>query len=168
MMRSILVPLAIVAAIPFALPADTKPDFSGEWKLNIDKSNFGPLPPPESETRTIEHVDPSFSIKQVRVGGGMGDFTTEMKYTTDGKESVNKIETPNGALEIKTTMNWEGKALIVKSKFNIQGMDMTSEGHWELSEDGKTLTMNDKLSTPQGDFEMSQVFDKAAAAAKTQ
>src|SRR5215472_11812904 len=101
-MRSILVPLAIVAAIPFAVAADTKPDFSGEWKLNIDKSNFGPMPPPESETRTIEHADPSLNVKSVQVGG-IGDMTTEMKFSTDGKESVNTVKTPNGDLTIKTT-----------------------------------------------------------------
>jgi len=166
-MRSILVPLAIVAAIPFAVAADTKPDFSGEWKLNIDKSNFGPMPPPESETRTIEHADPSLNVKSVQVGG-IGDMTTEMKFSTDGKESVNTVKTPNGDLTIKTTMSWEGKALIAKSTFDIQGMDVHSEDHWELSEDGKTMTVNQKIVTPQGDFEASRVYDKAAAAAKTQ
>jgi hypothetical protein len=168
MMRSVLVPLAVLAAIPFALAADTKPDFSGEWKLNVDKSNFGPMPPPESETRTITHADPSLNVKSVRTGG-TGDMSTEMKFTTDGKESVNKIETPGGAIEIKTTMSWEGKALIAKSKLEVQGMDINSEDHWELSEDGKTLTVNQKVTTPQGDFEASQVFDKAATApAKSQ
>ena len=167
MMRSILVPLAIVAVIPFALPADTKPDLSGEWKLNLDKSNFGPMPPPETETRTIQHADPSLSVKSVRTGG-MGDLTTEMNFTTDGKESVNKIETPNGAIEIKTTMNWKGKVLVAKSKLDVQGMEINSVDHWELSDDGKTLTVNQKVTTPQGDFEASQVFEKAAAAAKTQ
>ena len=165
MIRSVLVPVAMLAAMSFGVSADTKPDFSGEWKLNIDKSNFGPMPPPESETRTIQHADPSLSVKSVRVGG-MGDVTTDMKFTTDGKESVNNVKPPNGDIEIKTTMNWEGKTLVAKNKLQIQGMDITSEEHWDLSEDGKTLTMNQKISTPQGDFEASQVFDKAAAASE--
>ena len=163
-MRTILVPLAIAAMMPFAAAADAKPDFSGEWKLNVDKSNFGPMPPPESETRTIAHADPALSVKSVRVGG-TGDVTTDLKFTTDGKESVNTIKTPAGEIEMKTTMNWEGNALVGKSKLAVQGMDITSEDHWEMSEDGKTLTVNQKISTPQGDFEASQVYDKAAAAA---
>ena len=115
MMRTILVPLAIAAMMPFAAAADAKPDFSGEWKLNVDKSNFGPMPPPESETRTIAHADPALSVKSVRVGG-TGDVTTDLKFTTDGKESVNTIKTPAGEIEMKTTMNWEGNALVGKSK----------------------------------------------------
>ncbi len=164
MIRSVLLSLAVLAAIPFAVSADAKPDFSGEWKLNLDKSNFGPMPPPESETRTIEHADPSLAVKSVRTGG-TGDMTTEMKFSTDGKETVNNIKTPNGDIEIKTTMNWEGKALVAKSKLDIQGMGVTSEDHWELSEDGKTLTVNQKVSTPQGDFEASQVFEKSGTPA---
>jgi hypothetical protein len=162
MNRRIFALVACAAAALTVAAADTKPDLSGEWKLNIDKSNFGPMPPPESETRTINHADPTLNMKLVRVGG-IGDVTTDLNYTTDGKEAVNTIKTPNGDLEVKTTMTWEGKNLLEKSKLNLQGMDIAIEGRWELSEDGKTLTLNIKTSTPQGDFEGSQVYDKADA-----
>jgi hypothetical protein len=161
--RRVLILAAVVAAAAFAAPADSKPDLSGDWKLNIEKSNFGPMPGPDSEVRTIDHKDPALGIHSVRTGGPQGDATTDTKFTTDGKEVVNTIKTPNGDLEIKTTMTWEDKTLVATSKLDIQGMDISVVEKWELSEDGKLLTINGKINTPQGDFETSQVFDKAAA-----
>jgi hypothetical protein len=164
MTRRVVLLAAAMAAAVFAAPADTKPDFSGEWKLNVEKSNFGPMPGPDSEVRTIVHKDPDLSVKSVRSGGPMGDATVEMKFTTDGKECVNTIKTPNGDLEIKSTLGWDGQNLTNNSKLAVQGMDITSKEKWELSEDGKVLTISQNISTPQGDFETSSVFDKAASA----
>ena len=39
--------------------AQAKTDFSGTWKLNTGKSDFGPMPPPDSMTQKITHQDPS-------------------------------------------------------------------------------------------------------------
>ncbi len=51
----------IAAAAGMALAAD-KPDFSGDWKMDADKSVFGPMPPPTSMTRKIDHKDPEISV----------------------------------------------------------------------------------------------------------
>ena len=161
MTRRLLVLAAVVAAAAFAAPADSKPDYSGEWKLNIEKSNFGPMPGPDSEVLTIVHKDPSVTEHQARVGGPMGDATVDFKFTTDGNESSNTIKTPNGDIEMKTTMAWDGDSLTSTSKLDIQGMEINVTSKWELSTDGKVLTMNSKIGTPQGDFETSQVYDKA-------
>ena len=58
--------LACAAAVLTASAmAAGKPDFSGEWKLNIDKSNFGPIPPPTSLTQTVDHKDPALNVTTV-------------------------------------------------------------------------------------------------------
>ena len=45
-MRKISITLA-AAVFAFALlAAQTKPDFSGTWKVNVQKSDFGPFPTP--------------------------------------------------------------------------------------------------------------------------
>src|SRR5277367_4263573 len=38
------------------------PNFSGDWKMNIAKSDFGPVPAPEVLTRAIKHTDPALEI----------------------------------------------------------------------------------------------------------
>jgi len=164
MNRRVFALSAIVAAACFAAPADSKPDFSGDWKLNVDKSNFGPMPGPESSTRKIVHKDPDVAVTTTQTGGPQGDMTTDVKFTTDGKEVTNVIKTPNGDIEIKTTGTWDGKDIKTNNKLNIQGMDITSEERMALSDDGKVLTNTQKISTPQGDFEVSLVFEKLTPA----
>ena len=48
----------VLAAACFAFAAtaqNSKPNFSGTWELDTAKSDFGPLPAPEKQTRVIEH-----------------------------------------------------------------------------------------------------------------
>lgn len=163
MTRRLFALSALLAAACFTAPADSKPDFSGEWKLNVDKSNFGPMPAPTTATRKIVHKDPDVNIESSQ-SGPQGDMTTNIKFTTDGKETTNTINTPNGDIEIKTTGSWDGKEIKTNNKLNIQGMDITSEERMSLSEDGKVMTNTQKISTPQGDFETSMVFEKVTPA----
>lgn len=148
--------LACAAAV-LTVPAMAagKPDFSGEWKLNVDKSNFGPIPPPTSETQKIDHKDPV--VKILTNHNGMdGEYTTDLTYTTDGKESKNTVR---GA-EAKSIAKWDGDALAVDTKVDYQGMEITLKVTMKLSEDGKTINATTKIVTPQGDFDMASVLEK--------
>jgi hypothetical protein len=165
MIRRLVLVAAICAAAVCAAPADTRPDFSGDWKINVDKSNFGPMPAPATMTRTIVQKDNEMTIHSTQTGD-QGDMTNDMKLSTDGKESVNTLKTPNGDIQIKTTAMWDGPALSSKSKFEIQGMEISSSEKWTMGTDGKSMTIAQVINTPQGDFELSYVFDKAAAGTK--
>ena len=99
MNRRVFALSAIVAAACFAAPADSKPDFSGDWKLNVEKSNFGPMPGPESSTRKIVHKDPEVAVTTTQTGGPQGDMTTDIKFTTDGKEATNVIKNGKGKMK---------------------------------------------------------------------
>jgi len=153
--RSVLSILALASLTATLASAADKPNFSGSWKLNTDKSDFGPVPPPEKMARTITHADPSLKYSSVSVGP-QGEQKTEASYTTDGKESVNKL----GGAEIKGVAAWDGENLTIKYKREVQGMDISFAENWTLSADGKVLTIVNNLSTPQGDFALKMVLDK--------
>lgn len=139
-----------------ACAAFAKPNLSGDWKLNPAKSDFGPMPAPEKMTRKIGHKDPVLKSIQVQ-SGQQGEVTSELTYTTDGKESVNK--TARG--EVKGTAKWENDSIVIDSKREIQGVgEITQHEVWSLSADGKTLTVVNKLNTPQGEFEIKTVLEK--------
>jgi hypothetical protein len=146
---------AAVLSLVLSAGAFAKPNFSGNWKLNGDKSEFGPMPPPEKFERTVSHEDPTLKWNQIQVGP-QGEVKSEMTYTTDGKPSTNK--TPRG--EVTGTAAWDGDAITITTKREVQGMEITQAEKWLLSEDGKTLTINNKITAPQGEFELKFVFDK--------
>lgn len=145
--------LALTALLGFA--AD-KPNFSGVWKINSAKSDFGPMPQgPDKFERTIDHKDPAIKITTVQSMGG-NERTTNVEYTINGQEQT--IKTAMG--EYKATPTWKDAILEVSAKREMQGMEIKSLESWSLSSDGKVLTVETKLSTPQGDFTMKFVLDK--------
>jgi hypothetical protein len=137
------------------LVAADKPDFSGNWKLNVDKSDFGPMPKPEKADYTIIHKDPEMNVKSVAVGS-MGEMTNEVKILTDGTEFTNTVR----GQEVKGTAKWDGKTLVVTQKLEIQGTAITFVQKWTLSDDGKSIVQEVNISTPQGEVAQKAVLDK--------
>ncbi len=154
-MRTFLKCALAVAILSSTALAD-KPNFSGEWSLNIDKSNLGPMPPPTSMTRKVDHADPALSFTEAVVGSPQGDQTVTIKVTTDGKESTNQMM-GNPA---KTTASWQGNTLVINMSMDFQGTEIKLTDKWELAEDGKTLTDNRHVVIPQGEFDITYILNK--------
>jgi hypothetical protein len=137
-----------------ALSAQAAPNFSGDWKLNNAKSDFGGIPAPELLTRTIKHDDPALEIT-THNKGAQGESTTQLKYTTDGKECINKL--PSG--DAKGTAKWQGYSLVIDSSREFQGGVSTQKETWTLTDGGKTLTILNHVSG-QREFNVKYVFEK--------
>jgi len=147
--------LIIAALAGMALAAD-KPNFSGDWKMNAAKSNFGPIPAPATYTRKVTHVEPSITIENTQTGTALGDQHDTRTYTTDGKEVSYQA---NGA-DVKAAITWDGNALLINSKASIQGMEIVIKDTITLADDGKTMTDAVHVASPQGDIDLALVFDK--------
>jgi hypothetical protein len=154
-MKSICIGLLAAALASIAHAAD-KPDFSGDWKLNAAKSNFGPVPAPATYTRKVTHAEPSITIENTQTGTPMGDQHDTRTYTTDGKEISYQA---NGA-DVKAALTWDGDALQLNSKASIQGMDIAIKDKISLSDAGKTMTDAVHVDTGQGEIELTLVFEK--------
>jgi hypothetical protein len=137
LMACLLIGLSTLTAV-----AQTKPSFSGVWKMNPQKTK---LAGNSSDGIAIEfnHKDndltEAFTVLQV------GDeYTIDAKYAIGGKES----EVPIGDQVIKATAMWEGDELVIDwrgpeaGRYNIRKLT--------LSPDGKTMTVNLKHSLPDG------------------
>ena len=79
--------LIFLAAALAVAQAQAKSDFSGTWKANMSKSDFGPMPAPDSIVEKIVHEDPSLKVNVAQTGG-TGDAAYDVVYTTDGKECL--------------------------------------------------------------------------------
>lgn len=146
---------AIAFFATLAMAAD-KPNFSGEWSLDLDKSNLGPMPAPESMTRKIDHTDPDMTMTQSTVGGPQGDQTMTFKYSTDGKETSNDVMgTP-----AKTVASWDGSALVIKMSVNAGGNDISVTDRVTLSDDGKVMTDAQHVVLPQGELDLTYILNK--------
>jgi hypothetical protein len=154
--------LAIILTLFVATAAaaqDTRPNFSGTWKLDVDKSDFGPAPPPESMVLVIEHADPNLKSSSTQKSA-QGELTNTRTLTTDGKDNVNKIRTMAGDQDVKSTSTWNGTKLDTMYRLDVQGLTLDVVDSWGLSEDGKILTISRDLKTSQGDFTQKMVFNK--------
>jgi hypothetical protein len=147
---AVLIPISLAVAL-----AAAPPNFSGNWKANIAKSDFGPMPAPTSASSKIDHKEPSLKVFATQVGE-QGESTFEMNLSTDGAETTNQI----GPLAFKCKAKWDGAALLVESKAATDSGDLTLNDKWTLSEDGKTLTVTRIVSGPQGEMTIKVVQEK--------
>ena len=127
-----LIVLTVLAA-SFMAQAENKSNLAGVWKMDPGRSDFGPGP--VSETRldriTLEDATLKDTITQMLRGGK--EFTYDLIYSLDGKESTNQV---NGRT-VKSNARWEGDELVVDS--HMLGAQMNDR--WTVSPDGKTLTL---------------------------
>ena len=155
MTRRSLFIFAAALSLSVAGYAWAKPNFTGTWKINAAKSDFGPMPQPDKMERTITHDDPSLKYTTVQTTPN-GEVTSDATYKTDGSDTTNKVR----GMDVKGNAKWAGDALTISSKREFQGMEITQVESWTLAEGGKQLVINNKVNTPQGDFDLKFVFDK--------
>jgi hypothetical protein len=152
MKRALIFMLLLLTLASVATAAD-KPNWSGEWKMDPAKSNFGQLPPPTSFVRKIQHKDPSLIIVEEQSANGMQSTTTR-SVTTDGKPTTLQL---NGIAAICSAV-WDGSDIVASTVMDAASLKFTDR--MSLSADGKVLTSKVQIATPQGDADLTIVFNR--------
>jgi hypothetical protein len=146
----------LILLVLAALNAFGAPNFTGAWKLNVQKSAYGSFPAPSSVLRTILQDGDALSMTTLQKGQA-GETTTTVKYTLDGKSFTN----PTATGETKGTAHWKDAQLLITTSRTVQDAEIKSAETWELSPDGKVLTIQTRMTLPkQGEFQVKQVFEK--------
>jgi hypothetical protein len=113
------------------------PDFSGVWRLNLEKSTFRGPAPKEILVR-IQHREPTLTQTMLVVAADGGEQRWAFTFDTSGGESTNT----SAAGEVQTRAHWEdGPELIIDSVLRTPARTFHFSDHWSLSADGRTLTM---------------------------
>ena len=112
-----------------SLFAETHPNFSGTWKLDVSKSETGSEGIAEL-TVDVDHKDPVFTYTAKGTAGGQ-DFEETESFTTDGKPSRDS----HGA---NVTAHWDGTTLVAEATGD-DGSNLYT-ARLTLSEDGKSIT----------------------------
>lgn len=131
--------------------AQTKPNFTGLWKMNPQKSKFDGADAPSSITLKMEQKGSDLT-ESMAVQDTTGNEAVEGKYIIDGKESDIQLG-PNTA---KGTAKWDGDTLVIEWK--TDGFNFLRKH--SLSADGKTLTMAVRHPGPNGEIDETVVLEK--------
>jgi hypothetical protein len=138
----LLLVVVLIAVSPLFGQAG-KPNFSGTWTLDRDKSEMGSGGGGRMAAATvvIEHKDPQLVIKRTLQTQSGEERVMEAKYTTDGKANTN--ESFRGSVESKT--NWDGNKIVTDSVRETPNGTMEIRETLSLSADGKTLTIQNAV-----------------------
>lgn len=138
-------------------------NFAGTWTLDESASELGQFGARGAYSKIVIEQSAE-SIKMV-VSGTSFDGST---YETTENHAVGKESQNTGIMNSKkvSTLNWDGEQrfkvdIKLTLEFQGQSFDMTGNEKWEISADGKTLTLLTHISTPQGDIDTKAVYKKA-------
>jgi RimJ/RimL family protein N-acetyltransferase len=113
-----------------------RPDFTGIWRANLEKSILrGPVP--REILHRIEHREPHLDQEILFAQAGGNEQHLIFSYNTTGDETTNSI----GCRTARTRALWDGTELVIESWLETPDRQLHFKDHWSLSDDGETLTM---------------------------
>ena len=132
--------------------AQQRPDFSGDWVLNAEKSDFGPIPPPPCVGLTIAHREPEFVIEETGATGAMCGL--KLTYTIGGPTIT---YTTAAGVRNRARATWE-VAAVVTQRVGDDGISVRVAS--TLSADGRTLVRELHGEAAQGSADWTWVYDR--------
>lgn len=173
---------AVLCLFTFSAFAQKAPNFGGTWTLDVSKSKLGDRNNIESQVLTVTQTDKDIKIETATKraappagsGGGGGGFggggrmggDVPATYTLDGKETKIDMAGPGGnTIPVTLKGKVDGGKLYLSRSSTFNGpngeVTSTSKETWELSSDGKTLTVNAERTSPRGTDTTTKVFTKS-------
>jgi hypothetical protein len=117
-----------------------KPDFTGNWILNVPASTLSPIVSPvvQSGFVRIEHREPTVSV--------------HLSVTMDGNPFEARFERPS---------EWDHDVLVFVDTVPTPNGDMTIAFRYELQDSGRRLQATERLRGGGRDQDNVWVFDRA-------
>jgi hypothetical protein len=165
--------IALFPVLAAAAAYAQTPDLSGEWKLNLGRSDLGELAAMNPEISLSIRQEGGVLIMRKSLSAAERKVVRDFRYTLDGKESLNDGESLKG---LRGTAVFEKGVLLIRAE--QEAMKMTVQGdnpaeieyfkydsveEFTLAADGKTLTVVQTKQLPEGPSRTTSVFEKAAA-----
>lgn len=144
----LLLGLAAVLATPLA--AQSRPDFSGTWKLNLENA---PPDAPRSVIVKIDHKEPALKYTAAGETSNGDSFSESAEFTTDGKEFPFRPE-----LQGVISARWEGQTLVIRA--DLKAIPLTQTARTTLSGDGNRMTRDITETSGQGENKRKEVYDR--------
>jgi hypothetical protein len=159
--------LALLAGTGWAQtsnPEPPKPNYSGTWKLNLAKSNFGGGTVPKSGTEVITQSGSSLMVAVT----SQQNETLVMKYNvsaTIGAPAVGidrRHLPPDDIMKVQDIKaEWNDDALVVTMNALLNKEQVTIKSTYTLSPDGKTLTKAVNVDIDSGMYDNTEIYEKS-------
>ncbi len=137
--------------------AEQKPNFTGKWELNPEKSDFGALPGPDRRTDQIEHAEPVLRLTSRQTRGGR-ESIGQWECLTDGSPCTVSIQ--GAELRVASRVTWAGTALTFDSQGEYRGGPVRISDRWTLSPDGNIITIARRMTGEAGETHQTLTLEK--------
>jgi len=149
--------LLIVVLLSALAYAAAQPNFSGIWKIDPEKSDWGPQPAPLQVEYVIRHVGSTIAFNYKQDGR-----MTRVDIVPDNEERVTDT---TEEIATWTRAHWSGDALVLEARQrkrfgteSVTGASWTSK--WTLSDDGKELIIDRTLRAAGAEASQHLVFTR--------
>jgi hypothetical protein len=156
----------VVLCLSVIAAAASKPDFTGTWVMDKDRSFSNP--PGLEQILTIVHTGDQIKLES-RQKTAQGERVINETYTLDGKEAEFTPATAQPDAKGKRNANWlpDGRRIVINDTITSTSpkgpvvQQITRK--WTLSTDGSTLTIDYYIDDQRGSFESNRVFVKKSS-----
>jgi len=125
-----------------------RPDVSGVWKANLERSKMiGPAP--KAALARIIHSEPELAVEMLITRADSREDCLRFRALTCGEEVTNQV----GGVEMRSRSRWVGSELLIESWVNLGGRQAHFCDYWSISGDGQTLTMEHRGDDLAGQIE---------------
>ncbi len=163
--KKILLLLMVSAVMfSFSLPEKYQTNFTGTWILNEGKSELGQFGARGAASKiVVDQKTNDVTISRASTGFQGEALNSTETLTADGKSSESAVF---GTGKKKSTLQWaaDGQSFTVgfsiTMDFGGQSTEFTGKENWSLGADGKTLILQNNITTPQGEIVTKALYDK--------
>jgi hypothetical protein len=148
----------------------TSIDFSGEWKLNEQKSELGQFGG-RGAAKTIKVTSSDakgISIERTSTNQNGEAVVRKEGLTFDGKESESTGGFGNSTRKASAMWSDDSQSMIINAVMtfdrNGEKMEIKQKESWKLGDNGQTLTIESNSSSSFGESSMKLVYEKVKKA----
>jgi hypothetical protein len=162
-MRIFLIIFGLLAITPSF--AATPPNFSGIWKMDSQKSDWGPQPQPQSVEYVIRHVGSKVSFNYIQDGK-----ISRVDIIPDNEERITNTNEENATW---TRAYWSGDELVLEARERRRYGTQAATGpswvsRWSLSPDGQEFIIERTLRNEGQEAAQHLVFTRQPIPPKDQ
>ena len=168
--KSTMLIAVVILTVCTSAAVITSLDFSGEWKLNEQKSELGQFGGRGAAKSIVVTSSDAKGISMERTSTNQNGEAVVRKenLTFDGKESESAGGFGNSTR--KATAKWsdDGQSMIINAIMTLdrngEKMEIKQNETWKLGDGGQTLTIESNSSSSFGESTMKLVYEKGKKA----